>query len=355
MKKKLLLIYICAAVAVLLILGISFSSIAYKSYSEKIAKGHDIFEQIENTVKATYLIDDKFTPAFRKNINAFFNFDKRLLGVMVKDSTDRLIYCHLRYDGLVKNESSNKIVYTEGRYHSIFQGPVNLVGSAPLMLEVNYRTHDRDRLVYMMKSLIIYVLVSVILLSGLYILMSEEILRRFRITGINSRRKGTKPAPVKVSAMSEYGFADRRYFEMTLTDTLSEASSLDRDLSLAEIRFSEKPDSAAWKITGEAVVNLFSSSDLVFEGKKDSFHIIFPDRTLKEALRLTTSLFQEVSARTGKNILYAGITSRNGRLLTPGRLLSEADTALSKADDDENIIALETDPDRYRDFVNNNL
>lgn len=353
MKKKFLLIYICAAMAVFLILAVSFSVIAYRSYSGNSAKGHDIFGQIENTVKATYLINDKFTPAFRKNINAFFNFDRKLLGVMVKDSTDRLIYCHLRHDSLVKNENS-RIVFTAGRYNSIFQGPVNLVGSAPLKLEVKYRTLDRERLVYMIKSLIIFILVSVILFAGIFIISSEEMLKRFRIRS-NTRRKGSRPLPVKAAAMSEYGFADRRYFEMTLTDTLSEASSLDRDLSLAEIRFNEKPDPSVWKITGEAVVNIFSSSDLVFEGKKDSFHIIFPDKTLKEALRLVTTLFQEVSMRTGKNILYAGITSRNGRLLTPGRLLSEADTALSKADDEENIIALETDPDRYRDFVNNNL
>lgn len=351
MKKKIILIYICTGMAVFLILFSLFGVIAYRDYSASYVKGNNMFSQMEKTVRATYLIDDKFSPAFRKNIKAFINFDSRLAAIMVKDYSGNPLYCYSRYPSKVNFKDATLIA---DRYYSMYQGPVNVTGSPALKLEVLYKTLDRNRLVYMVKCLIIYVLVLIIITTALFVFFSEEFFRKCaRIIPAAKTRKKTPviDEPKKKASVADYGFAESKYFEMTLTDTLSEASSLDRDLVLAEVQFSRKPDNNLWQITGEAIKNLFSSTELVFAGSKDRFHIIFPDRTLKEALRLTRNLFQEISLRTGEDVLYAGLTSRNGRLLSPGRLLSEADTALSKADDEENIVALETDPDRYREYI----
>ena len=54
---------------------------------------------------------------------------------------------------------------------------------------------------------------------------------------------------------------------------------------------------------------------------------------------------------SGKNMLYAGLSSRNGREMDAERLMTETKAALFKCTDEENIVALETDPEKYRDFI----
>jgi hypothetical protein len=54
---------------------------------------------------------------------------------------------------------------------------------------------------------------------------------------------------------------------------------------------------------------------------------------------------------SGKNMLYAGLSSRNGRAMDAERLVTETKAALFKCTDEENIVALETDSEKYRDFI----
>lgn len=150
---------------------------------------------------------------------------------------------------------------------------------------------------------------------------------------------------------TDFGFADIKFFDIALTDCLTESISIKKDLVLAEFKFTAVPGSDLWKLAGEVANECFTLNDLRFAVSDDKFAVIFPDRDLHEGLALCQNFAKSFSVMSGRNILYAGLSSRNGREMDAERLITETKAALFKCTDEENIVALETDPDKYRDFI----
>ena len=120
---------------------------------------------------------------------------------------------------------------------------------------------------------------------------------------------------------------------------------------LAEFKFTSTPGSDLWKLAGEVAEECFTLNDLRFAVSDDKFAVIFPDRDLHEGLALCQNFAKSFIVMSGKNILYAGLSSRNGREMDAERLMTETKAALFKCTDEENIVALSTDPEKYRDFI----
>ena len=160
--------------------------------------------------------------------------------------------------------------------------------------------------------------------------------------------------PVNVSfdhKPADFGFADIKFFDIALTDSLTEAMNLKKDLVLAEFRFTSVPNTDLWKLAGEVAAECFTINDLRFAVTDDKFAVIFPDMTLHQGLAQCQNFAKSFSVMSGKNMLYAGLSSLNGRVMDSERLLTETKAALFKCTDEENIVALETDPEKYRDFI----
>ena len=153
---------------------------------------------------------------------------------------------------------------------------------------------------------------------------------------------------------------------------LSEAHLLDRRLSLELERsaFNEQDFSAAllefpgvlqtdemYRSIAASVLELYSFEDLCFEYGDGQIVVLFPNAGLKETLstieRYQRHFWQQRSGWEDDSVeLYAGISSRNGRLVDAPRLLHEIETALHHSHDVAgHIMGFEPDPQKYREFI----
>ena len=247
-----------------------------------------------------------------------------------------------------------------------------------LNIEILYKISDRAQVVYIFKSLMVYTLVFIIITAVALVASSgkglklrkraaeaaaaEEAPADFIPTAVEKEENATyyDPAPEPITEPADvkddhkptdFGFADIKFFDIALTDCITESISLKKDLVLAEFKFTSAPGSDMWKLAGEVATECFSLNDLRFAVSEDKFAVIFPDRDLHEGLSLCQNFAKSFSVMSGKNMLYAGLSSRNGREMDAERLMTETKAALFKCTDEENIVALETDPEKYRDFI----
>lgn len=148
------------------------------------------------------------------------------------------------------------------------------------------------------------------------------------------------------------GLSRQEHLMKRLSLELERAAQNEQDLTLLVLEYQEqKPyDEAYLRHAGE-LLDHFGFEDLAFE-EHDRFVVIFPNTTLREGLR-RVERFQKELLETGPTSdvdhPWAGLSSRNGRLIDAGRLYSEASIAVRKSHDTPGrILGFEPDPDKYR-------
>jgi len=124
---------------------------------------------------------------------------------------------------------------------------------------------------------------------------------------------------------------------------LERAASFNQDLSL--LVFSGSSD------TAEAIRNSYTYEDLVFTLNNGNVAVIEINKDLDTTLSITENFIKDHIEKSGNRNLRVGIASRNGRLISAGRLFNEADNALDKTDDEKNIVAFRSDPEKYREYL----
>ncbi len=124
---------------------------------------------------------------------------------------------------------------------------------------------------------------------------------------------------------------------------LERAASFNQDLSL--LIFSGALD------TEDNIRNSYTYEDLVFPLENGNVAVIEINKDLDTSLTLTEGFVKERIESYGSRDLRVGIASRNGRLISAGRLLDEAVNALKKTDEEKNIVAFRSDPEKYREYL----
>jgi len=124
---------------------------------------------------------------------------------------------------------------------------------------------------------------------------------------------------------------------------LERAASFNQDLSL--LVFSGSSD------TAEAIRNSYTYEDLVFTLNNGNAAVIEINKDLDTTLSITENFIKDHIDKSGNRNLRVGIASRNGRLISAGRLFNEADNALNKTDEEKNIVAFRSDPEKYREYL----
>jgi len=124
---------------------------------------------------------------------------------------------------------------------------------------------------------------------------------------------------------------------------LERSASFNQDLSV--LIFSGISD-----IEGE-IQSSYTYEDLVFPLNNESVAVIEINKDLDTSLSITEGFIKEYIEKNGNRDLRVGIASRNGRLISAGRLFKEADNALIKTDEEKNIVAFRSDPEKYREFL----
>ncbi|MBR4437197.1 MAG: hypothetical protein IKS89_05725 [Spirochaetales bacterium] len=384
MKKNIIVVYAVSALAIFLTLTTLFTVRMYGLQKANSQRGDDMFGQISKVIRNGYLAGDRFFPAFSKNVKALFNYDRRLQSLVIKNKENAVLYYYsANPDAVHFYPDKNEAKYTTSRNFMLYKGPVKVTATPPVLnIEILYKISDRAQAVYIFKSLMVYTLVFIIITAVALVVSS----RKKTVSAVETVDEDEYVPPVAESVAetkeatyyepvpepleepepliadeenapryehkpTDFGFADIKFFDIALTDCLTESISIKKDLVLAEFKFTAVPGSDLWKLAGEVANECFTLNDLRFAVSDDKFAVIFPDRDLHEGLALCQNFAKSFSVMSGRNILYAGLSSRNGREMDAERLMTETKAALFKCTDEENIVALETDPDKYRDFI----
>ena len=384
MKKNIIVVYAVSALAIFLTLTTLFTVRMYGLQKANSQRGDDMFGQISKVIRNGYLAGDRFFPAFSKNVKALFNYDRRLQSLIIKNKENAVLYYYsANPDAVHFYPDKNEAKYTTSRNFMLYKGPVKVTATPPVLnIEILYKISDRAQVVYIFKSLMVYTLVFIIITAVALVVSSrkkavsavETVDEDENIPPVAEPVTETKEAtyyepipepleepepliaekddaPRYEHKPTDFGFADIKFFDIALTDCITESISLKKDLVLAEFKFTAVPGSDLWKLAGEVANECFTLNDLRFAVSDDKFAVIFPDRDLHEGLALCQNFAKSFSVMSGRNILYAGLSSRNGREMDAERLITETKAALFKCTEEENIVALETDPDKYRDFI----
>ena len=384
MRKNIIVVYAVSALAIFLLLATLFTVKMYGIQKANSQRGDDMFGQVSKVIRNGYLAGDRFFPAFGKNIKALFNYDRRLQSLVIKNKDNAVLYYYsTNQDAVHFYPDKNEAKYTTSRNFMLYKGPVKVTATPPVLnIEILYKISDRSQAVYIFKSLMVYTIVFIIITAVALVVSSskglklkpktakadadEEVASVPEIEEETSNVTYYNPEPVNAPEPpaedndeparfehkpTDFGFADIKFFEIALTDCLTESISLKKDLVLAEFKFTSTPGSDLWKLAGEVASECFTLNDLRFAVSDEKFAVIFPDKDLHEGLALCQNYAKSFSVMSGKNMLYAGLSSRNGRDMDSERLMTETKAALFKCTDEENIVALETDPDKYREFI----
>ncbi|MBN2532268.1 MAG: diguanylate cyclase [Spirochaetales bacterium] len=138
---------------------------------------------------------------------------------------------------------------------------------------------------------------------------------------------------------------------------INRTAASNQDMVLAFItidKFEEftNPEEVYEKIA-RIILDTFPFQDLAFEYGKGSYALILPDSDLFEGIKNLEIFQKKISGKVFKNQAISvsiGISSRNGRLLSPDTIIQEARRAMEKASSEgrSRIIAFKADPEKYR-------
>jgi hypothetical protein len=147
------------------------------------------------------------------------------------------------------------------------------------------------------------------------------------------------------------GLVKRDFLRERLAAEIERAVSFNEDMALILISL-EVEDGAAWKVHLVPIIHrLFGNPDMAHEYGPNAAAIIAPGMDIDTAIKSAQLLYRQISDRKLKTCM--GISTRNGRSLTPAIFTEEASQALAQAESGTQspIIAFRSDADRYSDYM----
>ncbi|MBT3272457.1 MAG: hypothetical protein HN368_04840, partial [Spirochaetales bacterium] len=157
------------------------------------------------------------------------------------------------------------------------------------------------------------------------------------------------------SPNSELGWED--YLEERLSAELKRAASFDQDLVLllGSVRGLKKSDPLYISLS-QTAREFFNFQDLCFEYGKSGIGVIVPNIDVDQGIERIESFKKRVDdlvTESGSSSKFiAGISARNGRLISGDRIIREARSALKRADKGpDQIIGFRVDPVKYRNYI----
>jgi len=164
----------------------------------------------------------------------------------------------------------------------------------------------------------------------------------------DNEQNADEEGPSLFSPKSGVGWED--FIEERVNFELERAASDDKDLVMGLVQCDSLNEDNYRDFADQLKMD-FNYPDLIFEYKENGFALIVPNNDLDQALRTLESFTGKERENYGD--INVGISSRNGRLITGGRIFMEAENALHKAieDPEKNIVGFRSDPDKFRDFL----
>ncbi|MDR1786336.1 MAG: hypothetical protein LBR23_07765, partial [Spirochaetaceae bacterium] len=163
------------------------------------------------------------------------------------------------------------------------------------------------------------------------------------------------PVWESIPAPKTEGFSPESLLEARLGEELAAAEEQDQDLGLLVILVSGVAGgSESEEKIKEALFARFKDRDYIFQYKSQGAAVITPGASIEEALEQAEDLYAAFrkTARITEGMAI-GISTRTGRVIPAARLISEADEAARRAEQNSEtpIVALRINPEKYREYL----
>jgi len=149
------------------------------------------------------------------------------------------------------------------------------------------------------------------------------------------------------------GLASSEDFSPKLGHELNKAAANDVDLSLLLLSFisEDKEKITVFFDNLPLLLRNFFMSQMSFRLSENKLAIIIPDKTVEESIKKTTEFITRLKNISTIENIFAGISSRNSRIISAERLIKETEGAISKATSDDHIIAFKSNPEKFREMI----
>jgi len=249
----------------------------------------------------------------------------------------------------------------------LYESPITLLFSPgirkDLYIDGIFRDLEKTE-VYPILREIFYIVLVYLLIAAVFLLAAAT----SRDLEAAPKPRASTPAPsVRIRGLEETstgaaaglfspetGLGWNEHLSQRLGSELERAAASDQDLSMLLIG-SPGLDRHNFKVLAKHVLEAFPFRDLAFEYDSRAVALIFPDKdldqSLQEARGFQSRLLSGSWSRPVK--ISIGLSARNGRLISPNRLLTEVSQALKQAESagGGQIIAFRADPDKYRSAI----
>jgi len=388
-----------------------------RKYNDGRENGSRYLNKIKSEITTLYLSGEEFSSsAFKNTINRFFSADRALQSIVIS-SNEKIEYLYIKNTGILNKkpvftpEFITKPEYSFNRIlYNLFTATVIIPGNNNINIETVYNTLEFYDIAYLIKIIILVLLFYVIITIFFLLFMpeKEKAAISVKIAGNNQDEEAAGPAEeedisVKAPAAAEIkhnsvsekqaapspaspyqpvtvreadppeeileinedmqisektGLAWFEYFNSKLSYELDKAASFDTDLTLFILSWisSEKTGINILYQNLPELLRSFFMPDMAFEYDSNSIAVINPGTDLEECLPKINAFVVRLKHVSEIEEIFAGVSSRNGRLISGKRLVKEAEGALAKAVSESGtpVIAFRSDPEKYRKMLSDN-
>lgn len=326
--------------------------------------------------------------------------DLRLAAVYSADGLQYLYAADRSYVGfsINLNEAAPDISVPEGRiyrYNRFLEGKFSQSFSRPAAAGSGGGTYTIDAVLSLVSKDAFYLIIrdalisyaSLFIITCVFIIIASSLSDRLPLPSGNGQRvtagaapdvpqahlPGEKPAGespgLAAADTNQEKAADSRsmyspasglgwmqYLPEKLTFELRRAASFDQDLVLILLTTNRtKRGEVVYKNLSAQILETFRFQDLAFEYTERGFAVIVPNSDLDHVMGIMRLFNQDLKKFADPPLpqFSAGLTSRNGRLLSGDRMIAEGKKALAKAESDGegSIIGFRPDPIKYRQYI----
>jgi len=335
-------------------------------------------ENLQSAIDSAYAFENSFTSEyFSERMNKIFEEDQRLRAVIVYTESSGPLYLRLNDSRILRGRPGAEDGWESGHPELALSSPgltafrSQLHPESSILLTSVYNLFNRGRFLPVLRNTLLAA-VSFLALTIIFLSMNRTAKPRIEIEAVaeavaeessqpdsetshedTNLREKDEDCPGLYSPKS--GLVWEQFLTEKLSAELKRAASFDQDACLVFISIFSPSGFIPYRNISELIIEYFTYRDLAFEAGEDTFCVIIPDKDIDEGLGDVEKFQKSILARFPDSAyrLYAGLTSRNSRLLSEKRMIQEAKAALSKAvsEPESTTMSFRTDLSKYRDYI----
>jgi len=322
------------------------------------------FNDLADSATSSSVFLGFMTEAYQQTIRDYLNVSETLSGVIITGTYGEYAF---------ERQTGDTITWINGspRFKTglVFSGgplylPLRIEGQRNVTIQAVYSYLDYVLLQRTLRDILLVVLAALVV-AFLTLLLELFLKNKTKKPEAREAFAGNTPGSEDPNDSVRGLYSPRgniswqSYTADRLTSELHRCASSGQDMVFLAMEWKDNEigDREYSRFANEAV-NFYKMRDLVFEKGANGITVVIPNMDLEQGI----SQANEFRRRIGENLpelnggdLCIGLSSRSGRIIDAERLTLEAFSALEKSLEDpfSCTIAFKSDPEKYREFIEN--